>query len=308
MAKKIRQEESTDGWKDTYGDMVTLLLCFFVLLYSMSAVDQEKWQKFIKAFSNPGTDTAQVVLQPSDELGDHLVPADNAGDVTDVELSDEYPSEFDELYEYLKDFTEAQGMQDSVELSRGEGVVYIRYKNSLFFLPDSATLTQEAKPSLDFLGGSLKNLEDDIWLVSISGHTASVGISDYGVSDWLLSAERAGNVAIHFEEESGLDPKLLRPIGFGKNYPIASNDTEEGRERNRRVELVIVSKNSTIAQSEMLSGAVSSLFDPSQFPQQESVTEILDPTGMSGPDDMGQVVPPVEDISGPIDSMPETEG
>lgn len=280
MAKKPREGPKTDGWKDTYGDMVTLLLCFFVLLYSMSAVDQEKWQAFVKAFTNPGEDTAQVVLVPSEELGDHTVPGENS---TEVGGSTEDTIEnIDDLYEALKEFVEEQGMQDSVEIAEGEGVVYVRYQNSLFFKPDSAELLPSAMPSLEFLGDSLKQLEDQLWLVSISGHTASVAYDNYAVSDWDLSAMRATSVAKHFEEDSGLDPMILRPIGFGKNYPIADNSTAEGRERNRRVELVIISRDSPLAQSDAVAGAVSGLFDADVYEAESngitSIEDVLDPS------------------------------
>lgn len=293
MARKNREEVNLDGWKDTYGDMVTLLLCFFVLLYSMSAVDSEKWQAFVRAFTNPGDDTAQVVLVPGEEPGEHLVPGEGGSNQGTVPETTEFPTDFDQLYEYLKDYAESQGMQDSVEISAKDGAVYVRYQNSLFFAPDSAALLPEAMPSLEFLGGCLKSLEDQLWLVSISGHTASVAVENYSVSDWLLSSERASNVAIYFEEQSGLRPQLLRPIGFGKNYPIDTNDTPEGRERNRRVELVIVSKDSSIAQSDLMSGAVSGLIDPDKFPQAGDFTGIED------------VLDPQDEINELVDSLIE---
>lgn len=311
MAKKPREGPKTDGWKDTYGDMVTLLLCFFVLLYSMSAVDQEKWQAFVKAFTNPGEDTAQVVLVPSDELGDHTVPGENS---TEVGGSTEDTIEnIDDLYEALKEFVEEQGMQDSVEIAEGEGVVYVRYQNSLFFKPDSAELLPSAMPSLEFLGDSLKQLEDQLWLVSISGHTASVAYDNYAVSDWDLSAMRATSVAKHFEEDSGLDPMILRPIGFGKNYPIADNGTAEGRERNRRVELVIISRDSPLAQSDAVASAVSGLFDAEVFEAEsngiDSIQDVLDPSdvldGLLDADSASSGTQPGGDDSGAAGSTGE---
>ena len=93
---------------------------------------------------------------------------------------------------------------------------------------------------------------------------------------------RATSVAKHFEEDSGLDPMILRPIGFGKNYPIADNSTAEGRERNRRVELVIISRDSPLAQSDAVAGAVSGLFDAEVFEAEsngiDSIQDVLDPS------------------------------
>ncbi len=280
MARRAQEEDRNDGWKDTYGDMVTLLLCFFVLLYSMSSVNSEKWEAFVKAFSNPGEDTAQVVLTPSSEKGDHMVPGNEMQDGAGTDPTEEPPLEFENLFEYLEEFVEENNMQDSIELAQGEGVVYVRYQNSLFFRPDSYQLTEEARPNLDFLGQSLKTLEDQIWLISISGHTASVNSDNYGVSDWLLSAERAAVVAQYFEEENEIAPKLLRPIAFGKNYPIDTNDESSGREHNRRVELVIISNDSPLAESPELAQAVSGLFTAEPFEgkdKMDSIEDLLDP-------------------------------
>lgn len=292
MAKKQHEEVNTEGWKDTYGDMVTLLLCFFVLLYSMSSVNSEKWEAFVKAFTNPGEDTAQVVLTPSDELGDHTVPGAEDGDSSTMDPANEFPTSFDELAQAIKDYVEENNMQQVIEVEGDEGVVYIRFQNSLFFEPNKAVLLPAAVPSLEFLGTSLKGLEDEIWMVSISGHTADVPGSSGGPSEWLLSAERAGQVAIYLEDHAGLDPLLLRAIGFGRNYPIESNETDEGRARNRRVEMVIISKNSTIAQNEALASAISGLYQhddtAADTPLPDNLMDLLDPSRMGEGDVDGE--------------------
>lgn len=292
MAKKQHEEVNTEGWKDTYGDMVTLLLCFFVLLYSMSSVNSEKWEAFVKAFTNPGEDTAQVVLTPSDELGDHTVPGAEDGDSSTMDPANEFPTSFDELAQAIKEYVEENNMQQVIEVEGDEGVVYIRFQNSLFFEPNKAVLLPAAVPSLEFLGTSLKGLEDEIWMVSISGHTADVPGSSGGPSEWLLSAERAGQVAIYLEDHAGLDPLLLRAIGFGRNYPIESNETDEGRARNRRVEMVIISRKSTIAQNEALASAISGLYQhgdtADDTPLPDNLMDLLDPSRMGEGDVDGQ--------------------
>ena len=107
MKKKVRPPEDTGTWMNTYSDLVTLLLTFFVLLYSMSSVDAEKWEMIVKAFSNPGDDTQQVVIGNAQDQGDQLLTATGdmppPGDKESLERTDQQmPANFDELYEYLK--------------------------------------------------------------------------------------------------------------------------------------------------------------------------------------------------------------
>lgn len=283
MKKKVRPPEETGTWMNTYSDLVTLLLTFFVLLYSMSAVDSEKWEALVKAFSHPGEDTQQVVIGDVEDQGDQLltptgeIPPPNDGD--SLERTDQQmPANFDELYEYLKSYAKAQGMEDSVQISKGDGRVYIRFQNNLFFAPDSAAILADAYPLLDFLGDCLNAVDDEILLININGHTASVPNGEtYQVSDWMLSSERASNIAIYLDDKKDVDPKKLRPMGYGKNFPVADNDTVEGREENRRVDIVIISNQSSLTQNDAMYKEFEGLFDPSKFPESGGVDDLLIP-------------------------------
>lgn len=280
--RKQRPEEDTGSWMNTYSDMVTLLMTFFVLLFSMSSVDAEKWERFVRAFANPGTDTAQVVINTDGSMeGTQPLPNQSDGEQLlepedpDAETAP-LPVDFSDLYAYLKNYVEENSLSSSVEVFKnGENVVYIRFQNNIFFDPDEYDLRSSAYDVLGFVGDCLHNVEDEIYVISINGHTAAVPY-ETGISDWMLSSERASSVAIYFEEEKGIDPQKLRPIGYGKNFPIASNDTEESRKENRRVDMVIV-KRYTDGTSGLLENELQSLFDPSQFPRSGSAKDILTP-------------------------------
>lgn len=123
-------------------------------------------------------------------------------------------------------------------VSNSENAVFIRFKNDLLFDPDSAVLRADSRSMLDAVGIMLKEKQDDILAVYINGHTAQAANSL--INDRLLSSERADNVAIYLEEQVGFDPKKLICRGYGKYYPIADNATREGREQNRRVDMIIL--------------------------------------------------------------------
>ena len=228
---------------DTYGDMVTLLLTFFIMLFSMSSVNQEKWEILVRAFSrNPDAATAQIILVQEGE-GDDIAPANGLSSVIGKKTTDmELPSDLSQLYEYISRYVEQNQMTASVSLSKdSSNNVYIRFDNNIFFDGDSWVLRQESLPVLDFLGDALVAVEDQIFIVRVNGHTAAIpGAENYHISDWTLSGERASQVIIYLEENKGFNPKKLMCNGYGKNYPIDSNDTPEGRAKNRRVEIMIL--------------------------------------------------------------------
>lgn len=247
MAKKKREEESGGNWMDTYGDMVTLLLTFFIMLYSFSTVEEEKWADLVRAFNNRGqVRVDQIVLLPGDDEGKE--PGYNSGD----------ESEMDKLFQAIQEYIEDSGMSDKVTLNKTEtgedekgprdDNIFLEFQDYLTFKPDTAQLSgQTAYDVLDFLGEALKKVDDDVALVIIQGHTASFEGSE--VDSRLLSTERAGVISNYFETNYEIKPNKLLPIGWANVFPIADNDTSEGREKNRRVVIAIIGKDSDIAKN-----------------------------------------------------------
>ena len=281
MARKPRQEEDTGSWMNTYSDLVTLLLVFFVLLYSMSSVDAEKWERFVKAFTNSGEATSQIVLNVENPDKDASGPLENTGDANQIsegvspEEESPLPMDFDDLYAYLKTYVEENNLVSSVDVSqKGDNTVYLRFQNNIFFAPDRYDLLPKAYEVLGFIGDCLNSVQDQIYIISINGHTAKVDY-DYAISDWMLSSERASRVAIFLEEEKEITPTKLRPMGYGCNYPIADNKTQEGREQNRRVDMTII--RATASTDDSVESELASLFDPTQFPSSGGVQDIFTP-------------------------------
>ncbi|MBR5486057.1 MAG: flagellar motor protein MotB [Oscillospiraceae bacterium] len=293
MAKKPREEEQCGNWMDTYGDMVTLLLTFFIMLFSMSSINEEKFAILVKAFTSKDPDSINIILDQSKDIEGMENAVNRAeeslGDMTLEELQEEVPSSFDDLYEYLSQYVAKSGMEGSVQIYRaGDGCVFIRFADNIFFNPDSSYLKSQSEPLLNFLGNCLKSVEDEIMTININGHTADPKIKDYGVSDWKLSAERASNVAIFFEERKAIKPQLLLPIGYGKNFPVDTNDTPEGRERNRRVDMAIISAKANISDSALLQSILTGTFDPLQYPNNGGVEDLLRPGAFQDGVDSGE--------------------
>lgn len=262
MARRKRGGGAGGGtWLNTYADMVTLLLTFFAVLISMSNTDEKKFEEFIKSFQH--VSSTSVV---EEAMG-------NAAGNTDVEISTDLT--MDSLYEYLKTYVEENDKTGTVSVEKGAGVVYIRFSSDMFFEPNLYSLRAESYPILSFVCDGLKLYESKIRMVDICGHTASVAPGSTNVSDWRLSGERAATVAIYLEEQMGFDPAKMMLQGYGKNYPVATNATEEGRRRNRRVELIVIGNE--VDMDFDIYNVLDSAYDHNTYPAAGGVEDILIP-------------------------------
>lgn len=232
-------EGGGDSWLNTYADMVTLLLTFFAVLLSMSSVDQEKFNAFIESFSNLPPEVIEEIIAGK---GDNPEDDPTATSPTEVEVTEA----MDNLYQMLIEYVEQHGMQEQVSIERSEGIIFIRFDSAMFFHPDEYELLSTSEETLAFVGDGVCQYVNMIKLVAILGHTATVS-EDYPVSEWMLSSQRAAVVGMYLDDTKGFDPTKIITIGYGGNFPVAENDTEEGRKQNRRVELAIISKNSTVS-------------------------------------------------------------
>lgn len=237
MAKlqKKPQENHDNDWLATYGDMVTLLLTFFVMLYASSSIDEQKWQYIYQAFQSRGKYLNEYVDSPNHTTDEGNFIKDEISQGADG--SGELPQSFDQLYVYLSEYVESEELSDAMSVSKDSSHIYIRFDSSVFFDGNSAVLRDEGKEMLNGILPGLKAVKSSILNVTVSGHTA-VGISD--VNDWELSSDRAVSVVKYMDFKAVLDSSQFRTKGAGPYEPIAENDTEENRAKNRRVELVIL--------------------------------------------------------------------
>lgn len=245
MIKKDKKPEELGSWMDTYGDMVTLLLCFFVLLYSMSSVDQTKWRLLVQSFNPSALEgTAdQVVLDAKvSEDGGELTgsAASDGGEITD----------FNDLYLVLKKVVEERNMEDTVEVTRGDGFTFISFRDKVFFDGDSSVLRQEGKDVLDQFAAAMFQADSTIKEVQVLGHTSQGNPERPNNirNDRMLSAQRSAEVIIYLQSKNAVSPEKLVGMSFGQFRPIAPFNTEDGRAKNRRVE-ILITKSDTVEKS-----------------------------------------------------------
>lgn len=237
MAKKRQsQEEEGGSWMDTYGDMITLVLTFFVLLYSMSSMDQSKWQYIAAALSKAEVqrDNVQVLLEPNPENDPSAIYDNEVPEIQDeADIVD-----FEDFYMYLKQVIVSNELQDSVSVEMSKTGVYMRFRDNIFFEGDSDVLLDEGKYILEIISDGIRSINERIKAIRVGGHTA--GASNSEVNEWDLSSGRADSVINYMISLDACEPDRFSSAGYGKYRPVDDNDTEEGRRQNRRVEIVFI--------------------------------------------------------------------
>lgn len=231
---------------DTYGDMVTLLLCFFVLLYSMSTIDQQKWVQLVQSFNPDAIHEVTEMQGNNGQIADPTTPADGE----QAELSQaQIIASIEQLYQDLKAYVAQQGAAENISVTKGDGYVFISFNDAVFFDGDSHVLRQDGKDVLKDVGVIIGKASRAIDELRVLGHTAQGDPRkpNNPTTDRFLSSNRAAGVLVYLQEMDILDPARMISMGYGQFRPVAENDTREGRAKNRRVELIVTGKDLTSA-------------------------------------------------------------
>lgn len=231
MSKK---EVKTDGWLATYSDTVTLLLTFFVLLYSFSTVDAEKFRQISNSFQSmfsgkPDTSMLEFNIASGEVpvVGEPQPSTDTAIDPTK------------QIYEDITQFIKDNKLEDEVQVFENNKGINIELKEAILFDTGQAILRNDSL-------GVLNKISDLIGKVSssiiIEGHTDNVPIkTSQFPSNWHLSSARAISVLDYFLVTKGQqNPERFSVQAYGEFSPLVANDTPEHRAMNRRVNIIIL--------------------------------------------------------------------
>lgn len=261
MAKREKKQDLGGGgspaWMSTFSDLMNLLMCFFVLLFSMSTVDAQKFEEVAASFSQ----TFSVFTAGALSIGDGLLISNGVSQLNELDEyinstgkeaeNEEEPEEdaferveaekmaaSEELAEKVAEAIEEAEMEDIIEVDYTSQYVQLTLNGSLLFESGKAVLSDDAKVVLTQVGVILERYSESI--IEIEGHTDSVPInSSLYPSNNELSDARALSVFYYLMEITNLDPAMVKHSGRGEYCPIADNTTPEGRALNRRVEIKI---------------------------------------------------------------------
>lgn len=270
MAKR-KEEMPAPGapaWTATFGDLMNLLLCFFVMLFAMSTVDNDKFRAIAESFSK----TFAVFDGGATSIGDALLISNGVSQLneldqyinntgktqegkTDPEKIDSYTemkdmleeaqlNESEQLAEKIEESVADSNMADRIDVTFTSQYVQLTLKGALLFDSGKTEIRSEAIPTVDKVGKILESYAGNV--IEIEGHTDNVPMHSSKYADNSeLSCGRALSVYNYLISTTNLDPTKVKYAGRGEYVPVADNSTAEGRAKNRRVEIRIYHDLST---------------------------------------------------------------
>lgn len=238
-------EEGAPTWTVTFGDMMSLLLTFFILLFSMSELKMDKFLLASQSLREAMGGTApEVIDDPMGLMPDPVDPelameapgkTEGSSDAINTDLLETFTENYLELIKQkLEEFVVEAGLEETVSVELEKDGVHLRMETVTLFGSGEALIGLDGRDILTSLSGVTQNFNV---AVVVAGHADNQPIrSSTFASNWELSAARAAGVA-RFLVEDGHPPTMLKVESYGEFKPVADNDTAEGRAKNRRVEL-----------------------------------------------------------------------
>lgn len=235
MARNGRGAKPAGGgapeWMTTYADMVTLLLAFFVLLYSYSVIDIQKFQQIISSI--------QVTFLGERGIMETAVDP-SRGEMVELAVDHKF-QDILVTYQAIKEHLQEEGLQEIIKIRIEERGIVLEIQDRILFDSGRAEIKPEAESLLVKVGGIVKSVPNEI---IVEGHTDNVPINTAQYpSNWELSVMRAVRVVRFLSETQDIPSKRFLATGYGEYHPVATNTTVEGRAKNRRVNIVIANLN-----------------------------------------------------------------
>jgi chemotaxis protein MotB len=257
IKKKEDPPKGSPAWMSTFSDLMNLLLCFFVLLYSMSTVNEEKFQQVIASLQHSmsilpsgGASIGEGEMISSgvrqleflDTYYNEMANSQSEEETDDTTVVEAYReeelSESEQMAEQIQEAINNAGLQDLVEVDFNAEYVQLSLSGAILFDSGKADFPEDAYPIMDKISAILEQYDSNI--IEVEGHTDNVPISSQQFeSNDVLSMYRALTIADYIRDHTSLNPAHVKSSGRGAYVPVADNSTAEGRARNRRVEIKI---------------------------------------------------------------------
>ena len=236
MKKREEKKANHERWLITYADMITLLLIFFIVMYTLSVVDVKKFQALSTSLSKAMGAGGMVLDSP----GPSVVPG-IAGTVSEVSQNSGESSQLENIKKELEAYIKEENLQAKISVTMEERGVVLSFQEEVLFKLGSADLTPRAREIITKIGPVLEKVPN---YLKIEGHTDNLPINtSHYPSNWELSAARANTVLRELIKDFKIYPQRLSAASYGEYRPLVNNDSNENRQTNRRVNIVILRSN-----------------------------------------------------------------
>ena len=233
MKKRKEKAENSERWLLTYSDLITLLMVFFVVLYSASNINQKKYEQLANSMSSAFTGGTGI---GGAGIGQGEGNSSSEGELKPLVQTEE--EKLQGIGGQVDDMIKTLGLEDSVSTSIEERGLVLSFNDSIFFDSAKADIKENMKSKLVALSEILNKIDN---YVRVEGHTDNLPIkNEFYSSNWQLSSIRASNVVEFLIEHGSISPDRLSAVGYGEYRPISDNNTEDGRAKNRRVDILIL--------------------------------------------------------------------
>jgi len=227
------EHENLERWLLTYADLITLLLAFFIMLYTFSKQDAQKYQEVTSNLKSIFSGGKGVAGKGS---GTGVIPLEAMSKAdSDEEIKKQ-------LEEQIKEVTSEDSKQKNISVISDERGTVVRIMDKAFYDEGKADLKERAKQTLDKIIPVVKSVNNHI---RIEGHTDNIPISKGEFkSNWELSVRRATEVVRYLIEKGNIPPQRISATGYAEYRPVVNNDTAENRALNRRIEIILAKSSS----------------------------------------------------------------
>jgi chemotaxis protein MotB len=227
-APQKKGEEGLPAWVATFGDLMSLMLTFFVLMLSFANMDIQKYQDMMGSIKDA------FGVQVKRKQADYVAFSPSKMERKEVELDQENRVLLGMVMRLKALIKDDEKLRRNVDVSPDDQGVLVRVSNSFLFDPGSAKLKKEAKKALSKIIATLKEHNFDL---VIRGHTDNTPvISEIYPSNWELSAARAATALRYIAKKGGISTTRLKAVGYADTRPLVPNNSDKNRARNRRVE------------------------------------------------------------------------
>ena len=229
------EEENADRWLLSYADFITLLFAFFTVMYALSTMNEAKYRALSESLSTA------FAIDRVNMPGDYKSTASSEGQGP---ITTSFMKFFSEDFKNVKATLSELETDEKLNVNLEARGVVVSMMDRNIFKSGSADILAQSFDILDNIADTLVGMPNSI---KIEGHTDNIPISTKEFpSNWELSSKRALNILQYLVDEHGIEPGNISATGYAEFRPVTSNDTSEGRGKNRRVDIVILNREGNI--------------------------------------------------------------